>query len=52
MPCVSYNEEQLFKDSIVPRSIMKNMNYFEYQYDQASNMPKGTSINDVPILDR
>ena len=26
--------------SAMPRSIMTNMNYFEYQYGQASNMPK------------
>jgi hypothetical protein len=26
--------------SVVPRSIMTNMNYFEYQYGQRSNMPK------------
>ena len=26
--------------SIVPRSVMNNMNYFEYQYGQRSNMPK------------
>ena len=26
--------------SVVPRSIMTNVNYFEYQYGQASNMPK------------
>ena len=26
--------------SVVPRSAMKNMNRFEYQYGQASNMPK------------
>jgi hypothetical protein len=25
---------------VVPRSVMTNMNYFEYQYGQASNMPK------------
>ena len=26
--------------SVVPRSIMTNMNYFDYQYGQGSNMPK------------
>jgi hypothetical protein len=26
--------------SVVPRSIMTSMNYFEYQYGQTSNMPK------------
>ena len=26
--------------SVVPRSIMTNMNYFEYQYGQRSNIPK------------
>ena len=28
------------QDSVVPRSIMTNMNYFEYQLCQPSNMPK------------
>ena len=40
MPCVSYNEHQLFQGSVVQRSIMTNMNYFEYQYCQTLNMPK------------
>ena len=40
MLCVSYNEHQLFQGSVVPRSIMTNMNYFEYQYGQTLNMPK------------
>ena len=31
MPCVSYNEQQLFQASNVPRSLMTNMNNFEYQ---------------------
>ena len=31
MPCVSYNEHQLFQDSNVPRSLMTNMNIFEHQ---------------------
>jgi hypothetical protein len=31
MSCVSYNEKQLFQASNVPRSIMTNMNNFEYQ---------------------
>ena len=26
--------------SVVPRSILTNMNYFEYQYGQTLNMPK------------
>ena len=30
MPCVSYNEQQLFQASNVPRSLMTNMNNFEY----------------------
>ena len=40
MSCVSCNEQQVFQVSNVPRSLMTNMNYFEYQYGQASNMPK------------
>jgi hypothetical protein len=31
MPCVSYNQKQLFQASNVPRSLMTNMNNFEYQ---------------------
>ena len=31
MPCVSYNEHQLFQSSNVPRSLMTNMNIFEHQ---------------------
>ena len=31
MPCFSYNEQQLFQASNVPRSLMTNMNNFEYQ---------------------
>jgi hypothetical protein len=31
MPCVSYNEQQLFQASNGPRSLMTNMNNFEYQ---------------------
>ena len=31
MPCVSYNEHQLFQASNVSRSLMTNMNNFEYQ---------------------
>jgi hypothetical protein len=31
MPCVSYNEQQLFQATNVPRSLMTNMNNFEYQ---------------------
>ena len=31
MPCVSYNEQQLFQASNVPRSLMTNMNIFEHQ---------------------
>ena len=31
MPCVSYNEQQLFQASNVLRSFMTNMNNFEYQ---------------------
>ena len=31
MPCVSYIEKQLFQASNVPRSLMTNMNNFEYQ---------------------
>ena len=31
IPCVSYNEQELFQDSNVPRSLMTNMNNFEYQ---------------------
>jgi hypothetical protein len=31
MPCVSYNEQQLFQASNVPRSLMTNKNNFEYQ---------------------
>ena len=31
MPCVSYNEQQLFQASNVPRSLMTNMNNLEYQ---------------------
>ena len=31
MPCVSYDEQQLFQASNVPRSLMTNMNNFEYQ---------------------
>ena len=34
MPCVSYNEHQLFQASNVPRSLMTNMNNFEYQLCQ------------------
>ena len=34
MPSVSYNEEQLFQASNVPRSFMTNMNNFEYQLCQ------------------
>ena len=30
MPCVSYNEQQLCQASNVPRSLMTNMNHFEY----------------------
>jgi len=26
--------------SVVPRSIMTNMNHFDYQYGQTSNMPR------------
>ena len=40
MPCVSYDEHQLFQGSVVPRSIMTNMNYSEHQYGQILNMPK------------
>ena len=40
MPCVCYNEQQLFQVSNVPRSPLTNMNNFEYQHGQASNMPK------------
>ena len=40
MLCVSYTEQQLFQVSNVTRSPLTNMNYFEYQYGQASNMPK------------
>ena len=29
--CVSYNEQQLFQASSVPRSLTTNMNNFEYQ---------------------
>ena len=38
MPCVSYNEQQLFQASNVPRSLMTNMNNFEYQLCQGSIM--------------
>ena len=38
MPCVSYNEQQLFQASNVPRSLMTNMNNFEYQKCQGSIM--------------
>ena len=38
MPCVSYNEHQLFQASNVPRSFMTNMNNFEYQLCQGSLM--------------
>jgi hypothetical protein len=31
MPCVSYNELQLFQASNVPRSLMTNMTIFEHQ---------------------
>ena len=31
MSCVSNNEQQLFQASNVPRSLMTNMNNFEYQ---------------------
>ena len=31
MSCVSCNEQQLFQASNVPRSLMTNMNNFEYQ---------------------
>ena len=31
MPCVSYDEKQLFQASNVPRSLMTNMKIFEYQ---------------------
>jgi hypothetical protein len=30
IPCVSYNEQQLFQASNVPRSLMTNMNIFEH----------------------
>ena len=33
-------QRAIFQGSVVPRSIMTNINYFEYQYGQASNMPK------------
>ena len=32
--------QKRIQGSVVPRSIMTNMNYFEYQYGQTSNMPK------------
>ena len=35
---VSYNEQQLFQASNVPRLLMTNINHFEYQYCQASIM--------------
>ena len=38
MSCVSYNEQQLFQASNVPRSLMTNMNNFEYQLCQGSIM--------------
>ena len=38
MPCVSYNEQQLFQVSNVPRSPLTNMNNFEYQLCQGSIM--------------
>ena len=38
LPCVSYNEQQLFQASNVPRSLMTNMNNFEYQLCQGSIM--------------
>ena len=31
MPCVSYNEHQLFQASNLQRSLMTNMNNFVYQ---------------------
>jgi hypothetical protein len=31
IPCVSYNEQQLFQASTEPRSLVTNMNNFEYQ---------------------
>ena len=31
MPCVSYNDQQLFQASNVPRSLMTNMTIFEHQ---------------------
>ena len=31
MPCVSYNEQQQFQASNLSRSLMTNMNNFEYQ---------------------
>ena len=31
IPCVSYNEQQLSQASNLPRSLMTNMNTFEYQ---------------------
>ena len=31
MSCVSYNEQQLFQASNMPRSLMTNLNDFEYQ---------------------
>jgi hypothetical protein len=41
---VLYLKKAYFKNkiqgSVVPRSIMTDMNYFEYQYGQASIMPK------------
>ena len=49
MPCVSYNEEQLFQASNMPRSLMTNLNDFEYQLCQGSYMLSLNyeNINDV-----
>ena len=38
IPCVSCDEQQVFQASNVPRSILTDMNNFEYQFCQGSIM--------------
>ena len=40
IPCVCYNGQQLLQALNVPRPLMTNMNNFEHQFGQRSNMPK------------